>query len=138
MSDDATRDDTREVERVLAANAAFYGAFNAQDADAIDALWANGHAVSCVHPNWHPVSTRTQVMDSFRMILRSPRQPRLVVGAAEVHLAGEVAVLTCRELAGGAPLAVTNVFVLEEGDWRLMHRHASVVGVKWSDGMPSD
>ncbi|MDO9445574.1 MAG: nuclear transport factor 2 family protein [Dehalococcoidia bacterium] len=133
-----TDEDEREVARVLAANEAFYHAFNAHDAEAIDALWARHQPVSCVHPNWHPITTRLQVMDSFRLILRSPRQPRLVVGLAEARVTGHVAVVLCRELAAGAPLAVTNVFALDDGEWRLIHRHASQVSVKWSEGLPTD
>jgi ketosteroid isomerase-like protein len=45
---------------------------------------------------------------------------------AQVHFQGEVAIVTCYEGNGAqAPhLAATNVFVLEQGRWRMMHHHA--------------
>jgi len=33
----------------------------------------------------------------------------------------------CRELVGGSPLAATNVFVREDGAWRLLHHQSGPV-----------
>jgi hypothetical protein len=37
-------------EQVLFANEAFYRAFADRDIDAMDALWARGEPVLCIHP----------------------------------------------------------------------------------------
>src|SRR5438093_6499030 len=98
---------------VLAANQAFYAAFNAKDFDAMDALWSQWAAVACVHPGWNVLSGRETVMDSWRAILGNQSQPRVQSGGERVYLLGDVAYVICRELLEGAPLAATNVFVRE-------------------------
>ena len=40
---------------------------------------------------------------------------------------GNVAYVLCRELVVGSPLAATNVFALEDGEWRMIHHHSSPV-----------
>lgn len=114
---------------MLAANQAFYAAFNARDGEAMDALWARGVAVACVHPGWNVLSGRDAVMESWRAIIANPEQPRVQSGGERVYLLGEVAYVICRELVAGAPLAATNVFVHEDGDWRLAHHHSSPVAL---------
>ncbi len=112
---------------ILAANQAFYAAFNARDADAMDDLWARRAAVACVHPGWNVLSGRDAVVESWRAILANPGQPRIQSGGERVYLLGDVAYVICRELVSGAPLAATNVFVREDGGWRIAHHHSSPV-----------
>ena len=112
---------------VLAANASFYAAFAAKDLEAMDRLWAQRVPVTCIHPGWNVLAGREAVMASWRAILSNPEQPRIVGGGASVQLLGDVAIVTCRELVAGNPLAATNVFVREDGAWRLLHHHAGPV-----------
>lgn len=112
---------------VLAANAAFYAAFNGRDMAAMDALWSADEAVSCIHPGWNVLSGREAVLGSWRGILANPEQPRIVAGGAEVHIGGELAVIVCRELVAGSPLAATNVFLREDGGWKLLHHQSGPV-----------
>ena len=105
---------------VLAANAAFYAAFNARDSDAMAALWATAAEVTCVHPGWNILRGREAVLESWRSILGNAEQAK-IVGAAEVAL------VVGRELVGGHPIAVSNTFLLEEDGWKLLHHHASPV-----------
>ena len=121
----ATADDPQAV---LAANEAFYAAFNAKDTTAMDALWARTSPVACVHPGWNILSGREEVLASWEGILTNPGQPRIVAGGAEVLLdSGEIAIVTCRELVAGSPLAATNTFLREDGGWKLVHHHSSPV-----------
>ena len=112
---------------VLEANEAFYRAFNEKDPKAMDKVWALAQEVACVHPGWNILEGREAVLESWRQILSNPAQPRIVVGGENVMLFGEVAVVVCRELVAGSPLAATNVFVLEDGAWRMMHHHSGPV-----------
>lgn len=116
-----------EAGAVLAANDAFYRAFNQKDVDAMDAVWASSAGVTCIHPGWNVLQGREAIIDSWRNILSNPSQPRIVTGGATVAFAGGVAVVICRELVGGAPLAATNVFVQERGVWKLLHHHSGAV-----------
>ena len=66
-------------------------------------------------------------MESWRRILSNPDQARVVIGGATVSFLDDVAVVVCRELAGGSPLAATNLFVQEHGSWKLIHHHSGPV-----------
>lgn len=112
---------------VLAANAAFYAAFATKDYAAMAALWSADAAVSCIHPGWNVLSGRETVLESWRAILANPEQARIVAGGASVRINGGTAVVVCRELVGGAPLAATNVFVHESGGWKLLHHQSGPV-----------
>ena len=112
---------------VLHANERFYQAFNLKDAGLMDDAWAREHAVSCVHPGWNVLEGRANVLESWHNILANPNQPRIVSGGATVTLFGDLALVICRELVAGSPLVATNVFVREDGAWRLLHHQSSPV-----------
>jgi ketosteroid isomerase-like protein len=114
----------RDIE-VLEANEAFYRAFAARDVAAMDAAWARQAPVACIHPGWDALDGREEVVGSFRAILESGSAPRVRCTLAQAHLLGEVAFVTCHELVEGATLVATNLFVREEGAWRLCHHQAS-------------
>ncbi|MCC6238593.1 MAG: nuclear transport factor 2 family protein [Dehalococcoidia bacterium] len=122
----ATHEDA-ETARVLAANQALYDAFNTRDAEAIASLWADGVPVACIHPGWAAVRGREHVLATWNAILANPDQPRIIVGAAEVHVVGDSAWVLCRELVSGSPLAATNLFTRQHDRWRLVHHHSSPV-----------
>ena len=114
-------------EDVLAANEAFYRAFNQKDPVAMDAIWARSTGVTCVHPGWNTLTGRDRVMESWRGILTNPDQPKIVTGGASVSFFGDAAVVLCRELVAGSPLAATNIYVLEDGSWKLVHHQSGPV-----------
>jgi hypothetical protein len=112
---------------VLAANARLYAAFNTKDFAAMEALWARATAVACIHPGWNALEGREAVLESWQQILENPQQPKIVSGAESATVLGEAAVVVGRELVSGSPIATTNGFVLEEGEWRMFLHHASAV-----------
>jgi ketosteroid isomerase-like protein len=112
---------------VLRANAAFYRAFANKDADAMERAWAEQRPVACVHPGWGALSGRETVVRSWRAILTGGGAPPIRCEAATAHLWGEVALVLCTERIPGASLAATNIFVREDGAWKLAHHHASPV-----------
>lgn len=112
----------------LAANEAFYRALGAADAGAMEAMWARRAPVTCLHPGWTLLSGREAVLASWAGILANPNQPRIVGGGASVTLlGGDAALVLCREVVSGAALYATNVFVREDGAWRLAHHHSGPV-----------
>src|SRR5687767_12392536 len=113
---------------VLAANDAFYHAFNEKDIEAMEAIWASSDDIACIHPGWNLILGRELVIESWRRILSNPEQLRIFTGGESVVFVGEVVLVLCRELVGGAPLAATNVFVQEAGAWKLLHHHSGPVG----------
>ncbi len=112
---------------VLDANSAFYRSFARRDLAALEAAWARGPAVACIHPGWDVLRGREAVMASWRSILEGdPSAIACAEASAEVR--GDVAWVTCREIIPGAPpLAATNVFVREDGAWRLVLHHGGMV-----------
>lgn len=111
---------------LLAANEAFYTAFNAKDAEAMAAVWARAAPVVCIHPGWNILSGREDVLTSWQAILTNPNQPRIVSGGG-ARICGDVGIVVCRELVSGNPLAATNIFIREDGAWRMLHHHSSPV-----------
>ncbi len=114
----------REFE-VLDANDAFYRAFARRDVDAMEALWARRAPVACVHPGWDALRGREEVMESWRAILRGAGSPEIGCSHASAQVLGEIALVICHEHVPGGPLVATNVFVREDGGWRLVHHQAS-------------
>lgn len=114
-----------EKQRVLAANEAFYAAFQAADFEAMEALWSRRRKVSVYHPNWPGIDTRDAVMESWYRILVAGDPPRVRAIDPTVVLTARTALVICREDLGGANLIATNVFVLEDGHWRMTSHHAS-------------
>lgn len=112
-----------EVE-VLAQNRAFYAAFRQRDLDSMDGLWAQRVKVACVHPGWQPIRGREQVMASWRAILGQANVPQIRCEEATAHVLGDTAFVLCEEVLGEGRLVATNVFIREEGDWRLVHHQA--------------
>jgi len=112
---------------VLEANERFYRAFARRDADGMARLWADRHPVACVHPGWDVLDGREKVDESWRRILGSEGAPDLSCEVAEAHVLGEVAFVTCHEVMDGGVLATTNLFVREDGAWRMVHHQATPI-----------
>ena len=115
---------TVELE-VLEVNESFYRAFTARDVPALEALWARRAPVACIHPGWDALDGREEVLASFRAIIESGGAPAVKSTSAQARLLGEVAYVTCHEVVGAGRLVATNVFVREDGAWRLVHHQSS-------------
>jgi hypothetical protein len=109
---------------VLSQNRAFYAAFRQRDLMRMDDLWARKVEVACVHPGWQPIRGRPQVMASWRAILGQDNAPRIECSGATASILGETALVLCEELLDDGRLVATNLFVREEGEWRLCHHQA--------------
>lgn len=122
-----------DSQQALFANEAFYLAFTSKDADAMDALWARDAPLVCVHPGWRLLSSRGDIMESWRNILGNPNQPGMDFHDARAHVHDHVALVTCyEELPGGLCIA-TNGFVEEAGQLRMVLHHAGVCGAASGD-----
>lgn len=131
-----TSSEAQEQQRVLAVNAAFYAAFAARDAGAMETIWARSAPVACVHPGWHALTGREAVMASWRGILNGPGAPQIVCTDATAHVVGDAAFVLCTERLPGGQLVATNFFVREEDGWKLMHHHAGPIALEEEDDQP--
>ena len=113
-----------DSDAVLAANLEFYRAFAMRDVAAMDALWARRAPVGCIHPGWPALSDRDAVMESWRSILSNSESPRIACYDERVLLYGDTALVLCEEELEGGTLVAGNLFVREDGAWRLAHHQA--------------
>lgn len=113
---------------VIAANAAFYAAFTARDFAAMSRLWAARAPVSCTHPGWPPLLGRDAVLSSWRDILAQSEPMRVEGLRPRVQMFGGQALVLCGEtLNGRAVLAASNLFTLEDGEWRIVFHQAGQI-----------
>lgn len=116
---------------MLAANRAFYEAFEAQDLDAMSELWLHGDEVSCVHPGWASLRGWGAVSASWVALFRSAERLQFLLTDEHVTVRGDVAWVTVDEdiLGGsaGATVAAVNLFSRVDGRWRLVAHHGSPV-----------
>jgi ketosteroid isomerase-like protein len=126
---------TDNAEEIREANARFYRAFERLDLDEMDAVWAHGEHVRCVHPGWPLLSGWLAVRDSWRGIFDNTEEMRFTISDVTVVASGELGWVTCTEnilsevrgrIAVTAILA-TNLFERQAEGWRLIHHHASHV-----------
>lgn len=122
-------------EALLAANAAYYRAFQAGDYVAMASIWAD-EGVSCIHPGWQLIEGRADVLGSYRRILSNPDQEPVRCSHERVIISGDTARVLCVETVAGGALAATNLFVRTGEGWRLVHHHASPVAVQMSPPPP--
>ena len=120
-------DGSADLEAVSAANRAFYEAFNARDQAAMAALWSRELEVTCIHPHRAMLVGREDVLRSWRAILGHPDQPKIVFAAEPPRIVGDLGVVAGREVVAAVPIAATNIFVREDGEWRMIHHHGSPV-----------
>ncbi|WP_437484296.1 nuclear transport factor 2 family protein [Sorangium sp. So ce1014] len=111
---------------VLVANEAFYEAFRSGDHQAMREVWSKRTPVACAHPGMQALSGRASVLESWRQILHQSSPLRLRCQGAVAHLFGEFAFVTCLEADGDEPahLCATNIFILEDSQWKMVHHHA--------------
>ncbi len=109
---------------VLFANEAFYTAFQTRDISAMEAIWAEDAPVACVHPGWHALTTREEVMESWQDILSSDSAPAIVCRGAQAFVSGDSAFVVCYEQIGDNLLVASNLFRREAGGWKIVHHHA--------------
>jgi ketosteroid isomerase-like protein len=118
---------------VEAANARFYRAFEALDLPRMEAVWAHGDHVTCVHPGWSILVGWAAVRESWRAIFAGTEEMRFTLSEVRVVAAREVAVVTCTEnilseTAGRVSvtsLLATNAFEESPAGWRMILHHAS-------------
>ncbi len=116
-----------DARSVLAANQAFYEAFARGDLGGIDALWAQSAPVACIHPGWAALHGREEVMASWRSILGGGSGASVRCTRPSASVVGDSAYVVCGESIQGAELVATNLFVREDGAWKLVHHHAGPV-----------
>ncbi len=126
-----------ETQAVVAANEAFYRAFETLDLAQMAAVWADHERVTCVLPGWKLARGHASVMASWEAMFKNTSHIRFSLSDVHVQLGGALAVVTLIENVDSAnddneyrvSLPGTNVFERIDGRWRLVHHHASPIAL---------
>jgi hypothetical protein len=119
--------DDEEREAVLAANRAFYRAFNSRDGDAMEALWAPSGSMICLHPGQNPLLERAEIIASWRAILGHPGAPKVRCTDEWITGRPRLAIVVCREILAEAQLMATNTFTRLADGWYMIGHHSGQV-----------
>ncbi len=124
-----------ELAAVLAANQAFYDAFEAADLDRMSAVWEHSDRVVCTHPGWATLRGWSKVSASWFAIFRNPLRLQVILTEPRAVVVGDCAWVSVDEnLLGasagpGSTVAALNVFVRRDSGWAMVAHHGSgVVG----------
>ena len=112
---------------VLRINRVFYEIFAAGDYAEMKKLWANGKEVSVIHPGSMVLHGHEAVMMSWQQILENSGGSKIRCVEPRVYILGDTAYVICNEVFPEGQLIATNIFVLEEGAWRMVHHQAGPV-----------
>jgi ketosteroid isomerase-like protein len=129
-------------DQVRARNSAFYAAFEDRDLDVMSEIWEHSDRASVTHPGWPTLRGWARVVGSWDAIFANTPYIQFVLTDEVVSVVGDVAWVTldenilqaagageegaAAELAGSSVTA-TNVFVLVDGEWRMVVHHGSPV-----------
>jgi ketosteroid isomerase-like protein len=115
----------------LAANQAFYDAFEARDLDAMSDLWEHSERAVCTHPGWSTLRGWGAIVSSFAAMFRGDQSLQFLLTEAVAAVSGETAWVTVDENLlgdhGGATVAAVNIFSRDGERWRLVLHHGSPV-----------
>src|SRR3954454_10816194 len=128
------------ADEVLAANQAFYDAFEARDIDAMSDVWERSDRATCTHPGGATLRGWGKVASSFFTLFTGPQRVQFVLTDAHVEVAGAVGWVSLDENLlgdqGGATVSALNIFVFDATSerWRLVCHHGSVVSAEGLTG----
>ncbi|HZP42929.1 MAG TPA: nuclear transport factor 2 family protein [Candidatus Binatia bacterium] len=122
-------------EDVLAANQAFYDAFESLELARMQGVWLRAPHICCVHPGWGLLVGWGPIMESWERIFAGALGMRVTLTGGEVEVRGDVAWVVVRENIeshhrDGKMVGVvqaTNLFERRDGRWWLVHHHGSPV-----------
>ena len=141
MSAESSKDD---CDAVIAANTAFYRAFESLNLTRMEDVWLRAANVKCVHPGWGLLVGWGPVMESWQRIFANTVAMHFTLTGIHVEVVGDLAwvVLTenlesqHREGSAAAQVQATNIFERQEGRWFLVHHHGSPVYSPNTDSGP--
>ena len=118
---------------VLAANEAFYRAFEKKDLEAITAVWSQGTSSLCIHPGRNAIRGWEGIRSSWEAIFRNTSYLEIEADIVRVDVSGDLAYIvlieTVLQVTGRrqnkAQSMATNVFERMGGQWYLIHHHGS-------------
>lgn len=127
MSDERTE--------VLAANEAFYRAFEKKDIEAISVVWSQGTGTLCIHPGRNALRGWKDIRTSWELIFRNTRyieiETNIITTEVQDNIAYVVLIEKLLQITNGrsiqADSIATNIFERMASKWYLVHHHGSPI-----------
>lgn len=114
----------KTASNVLKVNQAFYETFAAGDYAEMEKLWSRTSEVSVIHPGSEMLHGHEAVMMSWKQILDNSGGSQILCAEPKVYMLGDSAYVICNEVFPEGQLIATNIFVVEEGVWYMVHHQA--------------
>ncbi|MFB2917380.1 MULTISPECIES: nuclear transport factor 2 family protein [Aerosakkonema] len=122
-----------EHSEVLAANEAFYRAFEKKDIEAMSAVWSQGIATVCIHPGRKALKGWKEIRSSWETIFKNTQyieiDTNIVTTEVRNNIAYVILVENVLQVNSGrkvqAKSTATNIFEFMGGKWYLIHHHGS-------------
>lgn len=120
---------------VLAANEAFYRAFEKKNIEAMTAVWSQGTGSLCIHPGRDVLRGWKDIRSSWEMIFKNTNyieiETDIIATEVRDNLAYVVLVENVFQVMGGRRVKgqsmATNIFERMAGKWYLVNHHGSPV-----------
>ena len=124
-----------EQHEVEAANRAFYQAFETLDIKEMEKVWLRAAHIKCVHPGWPLLVGWGPVMASWERIFDNTFGMRFTLTDVRVAVNETLAWVTLIEEleaqgydgATRSQILTTNLFEKRDGQWFIVHHHASPI-----------
>jgi ketosteroid isomerase-like protein len=119
---------------VLAANEAFYLAFESRDLDGVSDLWERSDRALCTHPGWSTLHGWGAIAASFAALFQNGQALQFILTEQRVEIIGDVGWVSLDENLlgdqGGSTVATLNLFARSaQGQWRMVGHHGSPVNL---------
>jgi ketosteroid isomerase-like protein len=120
---------------VIAANDAFYRAFEKKDLEAMSLVWSQGTGSLCIHPGRNALRGWRDIEFSWLQIFRSPKYLEIETEIISVEIRENIAYVILIEkllqVSGGrsvqAQSMATSIFENMASKWYLVHHHGSPI-----------
>jgi ketosteroid isomerase-like protein len=124
-----------ETTAVMAANQAFYRAFETLNVEEMEKTWLRANHIKCVHPGWPLLYGWGPIMASWQRIFENTFSMRFTLTDMRVEVSGTLAwVVLIEDLESQgydgpsrSQILATNLFEKHNGAWFLIHHHASPI-----------
>lgn len=139
LRDEISRMHMDDTSSVLRVNSDFYRAFSTKNISLMGTVWHNSPHVQCIHPGAKPLVGYDNIVSMWSNMFQARDQvfkgTDITPSDVRVHVRGTSAFVTCTEevlAPSGAErrMLATNIYRKLEGNWVLVHHHASQAMVR--------
>ncbi len=124
-----------EQTEVLAANEAFYRAFEKKDIESMSGIWSQGTGSRCIHPGRPIINGWKDIRYSWEQIFKNTRYLEIETEIISTEIRENLAYVILREkvlqVNGSrkieAESIATNIFERMASKWYLVHHHGSPI-----------